>query len=70
MTNFRLFQTESSQATNFDFIKVAESSPTGEKTLWEKGENVSLGAISPFPTVFPKDLHCRHVKTRACLGMG
>ena len=24
--------------------------------------------ISPFPTVFSKDLYCRHIKTRACLG--
>ena len=24
--------------------------------------------ISPFPAVFSKDLYCRHVKTRACLG--
>ena len=23
-----------------------------------------------FPTVFSKDLYCRHVKTRACLGKG
>ena len=28
-----------------------------------KGENA-------FPTVFSKDLYCRHVKTRACLGKG
>ena len=26
-------------------------------------------AISPFPTVFSKDLYCRHVKTRVCLGL-
>ena len=31
-----------------------------------KGENGN----SPFPTVFSKDLYCRHVKTRACLGKG
>ena len=30
----------------------------------------SLRAISPFPTVFLKDLYCRHVKTRACLAKG
>ena len=29
-----------------------------------------LKAISPFPTVFSKDLYCRHIKTRACLGKG
>ena len=32
--------------------------------------NCSLGAVSSFPTVFSKDLYCRHVKTRACLGKG
>ena len=32
--------------------------------------NVGNGEISPFPTVFSKGLHCRHVKTRACLGKG
>ena len=26
--------------------------------------------MSPFLTVFSKDLHCRQVKTRACLGKG
>ena len=32
--------------------------------------NCSLRAISPFPTMFPKVLYCRHVKTRVCLGKG
>ena len=31
-----------------------------------KRRNCSLRVISPFPTVFSKDLFCRHVKTRAC----
>ena len=35
-----------------------------------KMRNFSLRAISPSPTVFPKDLYSRHVKTRACLGKG
>ena len=35
-----------------------------------KRRNCSLRAISPFPTVFSKDLNYRHVKTRACLGKG
>ena len=35
-----------------------------------KRRNCSLRAISPFPTVFSKGLHCRQVKTRACLGKG
>ena len=34
----------------------------------EKRRNCSLRAISRFLTVFSKDLYCRHVKTRACLG--
>ena len=33
-------------------------------------ENGWLQASSPFPTVFSKDLYCRHVKTKACLGKG
>ena len=32
--------------------------------------NCSLRAISAFPAVFSKELYCRHVKTRACLGKG
>ena len=35
-----------------------------------KRRNCSLRAISPFLTVFSKDLYRRHVKTRACLGKG
>ena len=35
-----------------------------------KQRNCSLQAISPFSTVFSKDLYCRHVNTRACLGKG
>ena len=33
-----------------------------------KRRNCSLRAISPFHAVFLKDLYCRDVKTRACLG--
>ena len=44
----------------------------GKKSRKHRGKrrNCSLWAISSFPTVFPKDLFCRHVKTRACLGKG
>ena len=67
MTNFRHFQTEKSlQMTTSNLIKMAESSPNGWKKLSER-RNCSLGAISPFLTVFSKDLYCRHVKTKACL---
>ena len=29
-------------------------------------EIAHYGAITPFPTVFSKDLYCRHIKTWAC----
>ena len=35
-----------------------------------KSRNCSLRAVSSFPTVFSKDLYCRHIKTRACLERG
>ena len=50
-------------------MKVAGCSSNGKKTLLEK-EKCSLLAISTFPIVFSKDLHCRHVKFRVCLGGG
>ena len=36
----------------------------------EKGEIARHEQFILFPPVFSKDLHCRHVKTRACLGKG
>ena len=35
-----------------------------------KGENVCSEQFLLFPQFFLKDLYSRHVKTRACLGMG
>ena len=35
---------------------------------WGKRRNFSYRAISPFPTMFSKDLYGRYVKTRAYLG--
>ena len=35
-----------------------------------KMNTVEKEEISPLTAVFSKDLHCRHVKTRACLGNG
>ena len=45
---------------------MAESTPKGIKHCGKR-RNCLLQAISPFPTVFSKDLYCRQVKTRACL---
>ena len=36
------------------------------RKLCRERRNCLLQAISPFPTVFSKDLYCRQVKTRAC----
>ena len=56
--------------TNFKFnengLRVLH---TGRKHCGKK-RNCLLQAISPFYIVFSKALHCRHVKTRACLGKG
>ena len=35
-----------------------------------KGEIARYEQFLLFPQVFSKDLYCRHVKTRACLGKG
>ena len=51
---------------NFTWQKVLQK---GRKHCGKR-RNCSLPAISPFPMVFSKDLYCRHVKTRACLGKG
>ena len=32
--------------------------------------NGEIAHYEQFPTVFSKDLYCRHVKNRACLGKG
>ena len=43
---------------------MAESSPQGQTTLWEKEKLLITSNFSFFP-VFSKDLYCRPVKTRA-----
>ena len=42
----------------------------GKNSNVAQRRNCLLRAISPFPTVFSKELNCRPVKTRACLGKG
>ena len=62
-TNFRLLQTERvwrKWQTDFEM---------GRKHCGKR-RNCSSRAISPFSTVFSKDLYCRHVKTRDCLRKG
>ena len=52
---------------NFKFNEFSDVLQTVRKQC-RMMRNCSLRAISPFPTVFSKDLYCRHVKTRASLG--
>ena len=69
-TDFRLFQTERVCRRQYQFwSKWQNVFQTGRKRCGKR-RNCSLWAISPFPSVFSKDLYCRHVKTRACLGKG
>ena len=69
-TNFRHFHTERFCRRQFEFwLKWRKVLKKGRKHCGKR-RNCSLQAISPFPTVFSKDLYCRHVKTRACLGKG
>ena len=69
-TNFRLYQIKRVCRRQFQiWSKWQKVLQMGWKHCGKR-RNCSLRAISPFPTVFSKDLHCRHVKTRACLGTG
>ena len=69
-TNFRLFQIQRLCSWQFQmWWKWQKVFQMGRKHCGKR-RNCSLPAISPFPTVFSKDLYCRHVKTRACLGKG
>ena len=70
MTNFRLFQTEKVCRRQFQvWWKWHKNLQKGRKYCGKR-RNCSLQAISPFSTVFSKDLYCRHLKTKACLGKG
>ena len=51
---------------NFKFNKNDKVLKTGKKYCGKR-RKCSLTAISPFPTVFSKDLYCKHVKTRTYL---
>ena len=46
-----------------NLMKITECLQTGRKHCGKR-RNCSLRAISPFPTLFSKDLCSRHVKTR------
>ena len=53
-----------------DYVKFDENGGKISKGVQNTGKrrNCSLPAISPFSTVFSKEMFCRHVKTRAGFG--
>ena len=69
-TNFRPFQIERVCRRQFYVWWKWQTVLQKGRKHSGKRRNCLLRAISPFPTVFSKDLYCRHVKTRDCLGKG
>ena len=53
---------------NFRFDENGRKLSKRVENTVEKGEIANYEQFLLFPTVFSKDLYCRHVKTRACLG--
>ena len=62
-TNFRLLQNEKGCGRQFQIWWKWQKVLQKTRNHCRKRRNCSLRAISPFPTVFSKDLYCRHVKT-------
>ena len=69
-TNFRLVQIERVCRRQFQISQKWQKVIQMDRKHCGKRRNCLLRAISPFPAVFSKDLYCRHVKSRACLGKG
>ena len=67
---FILFQIQIVCRRQFQMWWQWQKAPRMDRKHCGKRRNCSLRAISPFPTVFSKDLYCKHAKTRACLGKG
>ena len=55
---------------NFNFDENGRKFSKRFENTVRKGEIVRYEHFLLFPTVLSKDLYCRHVKTRACLGNG
>ena len=70
MTNFRPFQTERVCRRQFHIWFKWQSVFQTSRKHCGKRRNCSLRAISPFPTLFSKDLYCRHVNARVLFGKG
>ena len=70
MINFRLFQTERVYRWQFQILRKWQNTIQTARKHYVNRRNCLLRAISPFPTLFSKDLYCRHVITKAYLGKG
>ena len=69
-TNFNASKLKEFADDNFKFDENGREFSKWVENTAGKRRNCSLRAISPFPKVFSKGLHCRHVKSSACLGEG
>ena len=69
-TTCRLAKLKELAGDNFKVDKNGRKFSKYDRKHRGKRRNCLLRAISPFPTVFSKDLYCRHIKTRACLVKG
>ena len=69
-TNFTLFQTERVCRRQFQIWWKWQKLLKICRKHCGKRRNCSLRAISPFPSVFSKDLYCRQVKAKAFFGKG
>ena len=58
------------QMTILNMTKMAESSLKPVKNTVGNGETACYEQFLHFPQYLQKDLNCRHIKTRACLGKG
>ena len=52
---------------NFEIDENVKVIQKGRKQCRKRRKSLEQ-AISPFPTVFSKELYCKHIETRACLG--
>ena len=66
MTNFRLYKLKEYADDSFELDEKWQKVLQMVRKHCGKRRNCLLQAISPFPTVFSKDLYCIQVKTRAC----
>ena len=69
-TNFNLLKIEEKNADNFKIWRKWQKILQMDLKHGEKRRNCSYRTFSAFPAVFSKNVYCRHVETRACLGKG